>query len=192
MVSKNTKKGKIKKLKSGKYDTEDRVNKFYIKERQEIMAAEDKTQDLTIKDPVKTDGKISVPTNSTPNINIDNVHDMLLSKKYKLEKEKWAAKNEQLKAEKEMAILVEVELIQEVFNKIGSIANNDLLQRGQRDSNLICGLLGISDTDKILEVKELLEKSDIRTIYSIKQATKGFSRELKKRIRQQRESNEEL
>lgn len=195
MVSKNVEKGKVVKVKSGKtfkYDTENRVNKLYIKERQEIMAAEGKTHNIAEKETVRTNGKISVPTISTPEINEDAVNNRLLSKKYKLEKEKWNATNERLKAEKEMAILVEVELIQEVFNKIASVVNNDLLQRGQRDSNLLCGLLGVSDKNKILQVKEHLEASDIRTIKSIKDTVKTFNKELKKRIREQRGNDEEV
>lgn len=190
MVSKNANKGKIKKLKNGKYNTEDRLNKFYIKERQEAIAVSELINKTPNTKDVKKSGKISIPTTNVGNPNESSVLSKLKEREYKLEKIKWTAMNERLKAEEKQGLLVEVELVQEIFNKIGMIVNNDLLQRGQRDSNLICGLLGVSDPDKILEIKSMLEASDIRTIQSIKQATKSFSRELKKRIKQQREQSE--
>jgi len=185
MISKKVKLCELNRLADGKFDTDDSLNKLYLIERA------DKRKEITKSEQVET----KPVTERAKPVNIIKQNagfshdpslgdDMLSERDWKIQKLKWDAENSRLKAETEQGKLVERDLVEALFYKIGTIMNNDLLQRGERNAAIIAGKFEIADDEKVIEIRQMLEEDDMRTIKAIKSELKQFSKEMRKRAKE--------
>lgn len=192
MISKNVKLLKLNRLPDGKFDTEDPMNRLYLidrteKERENTKNEQVETDSVTERaDPVR---KIKQNRNFRHDPNLAD--DAYSERDWKIQKLKWDAENSRLKAETEQGKLVERDLVEALFYKIGTIMNNDLLQRGERNAAIIAGKFEIADAEKVIEIRHMLEEDDMRTIKAIKSELKQFSKEMRKRAKEIRRGAKE-